>query len=222
MNHILDQASFNVPALGACVDVATSASKVQVTPSSHATRRVSKRKRSFACSTIEVSVQCEPEMVEEACEIDPLPALTQRIIPVMPLRDLCHLVQHDHSYSAENSLPKEESPDAPVFPVSEPVCVEFKKSDSEESDASDSYSDYGIDEGNFICEDSDCDDPVPKLKDFDEVQQENQNWLEENSGDIHDEKKFKKKVNRRFDVSDIILKIEVVYANAHSTVLDVM
>ena len=114
-------------------------STVQVAQSSHATRRASKRKRLIACSVIEMSVQCEPEMVNEACQTDPLLALTQRIIPVMPLRDLCHAVQHDHSYSAVNTLPKEESPDAPV---SEPVCVEFEESDSKESDASDSDSDY--------------------------------------------------------------------------------
>lgn len=114
-------------------------STVQVAQSSHATRRASKRKRLIACSVIEMSVQCEPEMVNEACQTDPLLALTQRIIPVMPLRDLCHAVQHDHSYSAVNTLPKEESPDAPV---SEPVCVEFEEGDSKESDASDSDSDY--------------------------------------------------------------------------------
>ena len=186
----MEEADFNLPALGACVDVATSVSKVQVTQSSHATRTASKRKRSIACSAIEVSVQCAPEMVDEACQTDPLPALTQRIIPVMPLRDLCRAVQHDHSYSAVNSLPEGESRDAPVFLVSEPVCAEFEESDSEESDASDSDSDYCIDDENFISEDSDCDDPVAKQEDSDELQQENQNWLKENCGDIHEEKKF--------------------------------
>ena len=90
-------------------------------------------------------------------------------------------------------MPKEESPDAPVAPVapvSEPVCVEFEESDSEESDASDSDSDYCIDEENFLSEDSDCDDAVAKQEDSDELQQENQNWLKENCGDIHEEKKF--------------------------------
>lgn len=56
----------------------------------------------------------------------------------MPLCDLRHVVQHDHSYSAVNPMPKEESPEVPVVPVSEPVCVEFEESDSEESDDSDS------------------------------------------------------------------------------------
>ena len=130
MNHILDEADFNLPELAACVNVATSVSKVQVRQSSHASRRAAKRKRLIACSAIEMSVQCELEMVDEACQTDPLHALTQRIIPVMPLHDLCHAVQHDHSYSAVNTLPKEESP---VAPVSEPICVEFKESDSEES-----------------------------------------------------------------------------------------
>lgn len=91
MNHILDEADRNLPELAACVDVVTSVSKGQVTQSSSAAKRASKGKRSIACSAIEMSVQCEPEMVDEACQTDPSPSLTQ-IIPVMPLRDLCHVV----------------------------------------------------------------------------------------------------------------------------------
>ena len=45
MNHILDEADFNLPKLAACVDVATSVSKVQVTQSSHATGKASKEKK---------------------------------------------------------------------------------------------------------------------------------------------------------------------------------
>ena len=73
-----------------------------------------------------------------------------------------------------------------MFPASE----EFEESDSEESDVSDSDIDYCIDEEDFISVDSDCDDPVAKQEDSEELQQENQNWLEENCGDIHEEKKF--------------------------------
>lgn len=64
MNHILDETDRNLPELAACVDVETSVSKGQVTQSSNATKRASKRKRSIACSAIEVSVQCEPQMVD--------------------------------------------------------------------------------------------------------------------------------------------------------------
>ena len=80
--------------------------------------KASKRKRSTESPelVIEVSVQCEPEMVDEACQTDPLPELPQKFIPAMSLRDVRHAVQHDHSYAANSFVPETKIPKTLVFP----------------------------------------------------------------------------------------------------------
>jgi len=152
-------------------------------------------------------------MVEEACQTDAAESLSQRI---MSFSDVCHAVQHDHNYACiddtvlgkksasltEDSKAKRalhfranESADH-----REKVCVkeEFETewlssdmSDSEESEISDSESEFNIQDEESDGNDSEWDDGlVMKKEDPEEVKKEHRNWLDENCADIQEKCKF--------------------------------
>ena len=128
---------------------------------------------------------------------------------------VCHAVQHDHNYACiddtvlgkkSTGLTDSKAKRALHFMANESadhhkkVCVkeEFESewlssdmSDNEESEISDSDSDFNIQDEESDGDDSEWDDDlVMKREDPGEVKKGHMNWLDENCGDIQEERKF--------------------------------
>ena len=151
--------------------------------------------------------QTDVTMVDQACQTDmPHTSNSPQKIKSISLADLRHTVSNDHNYaSSEDSFPLEDVICQPKQSVRKlgfsEIAVSYKEeqsedewlmemSDSDESELSDVDSDFG--EENSDPEDN-CDDTKLFKKSEvhdDEEEKESNNWLDDNCGDFHEERKF--------------------------------
>lgn len=174
-----------------------------------------RKKRKFpftATEMVHASTDTEIIMVDQACQTDlPFTSNSPQKYTSIPLADVRHAVLHDHSYASRNlpdEVSNEQGPDVSVsvpkakrsldFPetldVLEIECNSVEISEDEwmlsddESDLSDCDDVDFHQEENSDFEDDDGDMKTEVPDDDDE--NESSNWLREDSGDLHEERKF--------------------------------
>ena len=170
-------------------------------------RKKRKIQASSKCLVNDCYSQTEVTMVDQACQTDmPHTQNSPQKIKSISLADLRHAVSNDHSYaSSKDSFPNEDVICQPKQSVRKldfsEIAVSFKEeqsedewltemSDSDESELSDVDSDFG--EENSDLEDNSEDTKLFKKSevDDDEEERESNNWLDDNCGDVHEERKF--------------------------------
>ena len=200
---MLDDSNRNLPELNArSVDAnnsSTSGSEGQATRGSHSTKPEPKRKKrkllALTTQTNDMSIQCEPFIVHEACQTDHAESLPRRFLS---FSDVCHVVQHDHNYAcigntvlgkksvrltedskakrALHFMAKESADHHEKLYVKEEFESKWlysDMSDSEESEISGSESDFNIQNEESDGDDSEWDDDlVMKREDPEEMKKE--------------------------------------------------
>ena len=171
--------------------------------------------------TTEIEIQCKPEMVDEACQTDGIVVTSPQKLISISHNDVCHAIQHDHPYTSTVDEGKRVNKNASLhhnpnvanarqsldLPLSPPKKVEdypencyikdetssepIYMSDTEESETSDSESDFEFDESDFISDGSDCEEEmILETEHYEDEGKENRNWLNEDCGNIQEERKF--------------------------------
>ena len=169
---------------------------------------------------MDASTDTEITMVDQACQTDlPFVVHSPHKFNSIPLADVCHTVVNDHSYAALFSdspvVPTEQVPrvsgkdfpeckrtlnfseiDTSDFPQIdcqeeeiEDEWIPSDVSDHEESDVSD-LSDHEVSEFSESVDSKDEDFDIKTEIPDDDKEKESNNWLNEDCGDLHQERKF--------------------------------
>ena len=164
-----------------------------------------KRKLHFRTLSVDCCSQTVITTVDQACQTDLPFAIDSPQVKSIPLAHVQHAVFHDHSYASSSDHPDEQNADVREsvqakkeldFTEMEIKCNEEQSDDEWLPEMSESdESEFGDDpDSDFFEEIERCDtkSEVPADDDGsdDEVEKESSNWLEENCGDLHDERKF--------------------------------